>query len=50
MVNGRTRYLGRFASEEAAASAYDDAAIAAWGRFAHLNFSAQGPPAPAGDR
>lgn len=34
---GKTRYLGRFAEEEAAARAYDAAAVEAWGEFARLN-------------
>jgi hypothetical protein len=36
-VDGHTRSLGRFPSEQAAAAAYDRAAIAAWGEFARLN-------------
>ncbi|HUO49385.1 MAG TPA: AP2 domain-containing protein [Acidimicrobiales bacterium] len=37
-VDGRMRYLGRFADEVAAAQAYDAAALGIWGEFAALNF------------
>jgi hypothetical protein len=37
-VNGQGRYLGVFLDEEAAARAYDAAALDAWGEFALLNF------------
>ena len=37
-INGRSTYLGRFTDEVDAARAYDEAAITAWGEFAHLNF------------
>lgn len=36
-VDGRTRYLGRFTGERAAARAYNAAAKEAWGEFARLN-------------
>lgn len=36
-IDGKTRGLGRFATELEAAAAYDRAAIEAWGRFARLN-------------
>ena len=36
--NGKLRFLGYFASEEAAARAYDTAATELFGEFAHLNF------------
>lgn len=36
-VEGKTRALGRFDSEAAAARAYNDAAIETWGAFARLN-------------
>lgn len=40
-VNGKQQHLGYFATEEEAAHAYDKAAYAAWGEFAHLNFGNQ---------
>ena len=39
---GRMKYLGSFASEVAAAIAYDTAAIQLYGQFARLNFRAPG--------
>jgi hypothetical protein len=41
-IDGRTRYLGSFADESAAADAYDTAARAAWGDFARLNNAERG--------
>jgi hypothetical protein len=37
-VNGRRRYLGGFDSKILAAKAYDEAAVAYFGKFAGLNF------------
>lgn len=39
-VNGKTRALGQYPTEELAAAAYDRAARAAWGEFARTNGSA----------
>ena len=36
-IDGKTRSLGRFATELEAAVAYNEAALKAWGRFARLN-------------
>jgi hypothetical protein len=36
-VNGKTQGLGRYDAEEAAAAAYDLAAVKAWGEFARTN-------------
>jgi hypothetical protein len=36
---GKTRALGRYASEIDAAAAYDKAALGIWGEFAHLNLA-----------
>ena len=38
-INGRSVYLGRHRSEEAAALAYDRAALSSFGEFAKTNFS-----------
>ena len=37
-INGRTKHLGRFESEEEAAKAYDKASYAEYGVYARLNF------------
>lgn len=36
-VDGKTRYLGSFQSEDEAASAYNQAALQVWGSYARLN-------------
>lgn len=41
-INGKTKALGRFHSEDLAARAYDNAATQAWGRFALTNFPKDG--------
>jgi hypothetical protein len=40
-LDGRTKSLGRYESEQDAARAYDRAALAAWGEYAYLNFPAE---------
>lgn len=37
-VDGRSQYLGSFATAEEAARAYDASALQKWGVYAHLNF------------
>jgi hypothetical protein len=37
MVNGKNKYLGRFKCEHEAATAYNKAALEAWGEYAMLN-------------
>lgn len=36
-INQKHRFIGRFSSEEEAAKAYDEVALATWGEFATLN-------------
>jgi hypothetical protein len=40
-IDGQRHYLGNYTDEEAAARAYDAAALAAWGEYAWLNFPSQ---------
>lgn len=44
MADGRCAYLGLYADEVAAAKAYDAAALARFGQFAHLNFRTEIAP------
>jgi hypothetical protein len=44
-VRGVQQHIGVYDTAEAAAHAYDDAATAAWGEFAHPNFSEETTPA-----
>jgi hypothetical protein len=46
-INGTTRHLGHFASEEEAALAYNAAALQAFGAYACLNPVGGGPAIPA---
>lgn len=43
-IDGRTKTLGRFTSEEDAARAYDAMARQLFGEFAYLNFPSSGTP------
>lgn len=43
MLDGKHHYLGRYVSETEAAHIYDQAAILAWGEFAHPNFPRSKP-------
>jgi AP2 domain len=45
-VNGIKNHIGVYSSEESAARAYDQAALAIWGEFARLNFPYDGSILP----
>lgn len=45
-VNGKTKYLGSYKTEQQAATAYNTAALVTWGKFARLNDVPIGGDAP----